>query len=84
MDLRALGVLGGRRPAAEADDEEDERRLDGDEDDGADGEDEPVELVDRLAARGRGLRRADAAVAGALAQGDGNDAEREHRRARRR
>ena len=45
-------------PAAEADDEEDERGLDGDEHDGADGEHEPVELADRLAARRRGLRRA--------------------------
>ena len=50
VDLRALDLVAGRPPAAKADDEEDERALDCDEDDGADGEDEPVELVDRLAA----------------------------------
>ena len=50
----------GRAPAPEADDEEDERGLDEDEDDRADGEDEPVELVDRLAARRAGIGRSDA------------------------
>jgi hypothetical protein len=80
VDLRALGVLGGRPPPAEADDEEHERGLDGDEDDGADGEDEPVELVDRLPARSCRLGRREAAVGRALAQRGGHDAEREHRK----
>ena len=79
VDLRALDLVAGRPPAAKADDEEDERALDCDEDDGADGEDEPVELVDRLAARGRRVRGADASVARVLPQSDRRDAEREHR-----
>ena len=52
VDLRPLGALGRVAPAAEADDEEDERRLDEDEDDRAEAEDDPVETRDRLPARG--------------------------------
>ena len=57
VDLRPLGALGRVAPAAEADDEEDERRLDKDEDDRAEAEDDPVETRDRLPARGLGARR---------------------------
>ena len=77
VDLRALGALRPCR-AAEADDEEDERGLDGDEDDRADGEDEPVELVDGLAARSRRLGRPEAAGPGSC-QRDRCRAERERR-----
>ena len=56
VDLRPLGALGRVASAAEADDEEDERRLDEDEDDRAEAEDDPVETRDRLAARGVGAR----------------------------
>jgi hypothetical protein len=64
MDLRALVVLGHGRAAPEADDEEDERRLDEHEDDRAEGEDDPVDLVDGLAAPGDRVRRSDAARGG--------------------
>ena len=77
--VRALGVLGRRAAAPEADDEEDERRLDGDEDNRADGEDEPVELVDRLAVRRCGARRGEAAVRGLLPECGRDDAEGERR-----
>ena len=79
VDLRALGSLGLRVPAAEADDEEDERGLHGDEDDRTDGEDEPVELVDRLPARGSRIGGAEAAIARILSQCDRCRPEREHR-----
>ena len=67
-----------RAAAAEADDEEDERRLDGDEDDGADGEDEPVELVDRLAVRrSRGSPAQKPPFDGSCPNAAGDDAEGE-------
>jgi hypothetical protein len=59
VDLWALGALRRVAPAAKADDEEDERRLDEDEDKGADPEDDPVQAADRLPARGVGRGRAD-------------------------
>jgi hypothetical protein len=54
VDLRPLRVAGGPPSPAEADDEEDKGGFDGDEDEGADPEHEPVELVDGIAARGLG------------------------------
>jgi hypothetical protein len=83
VDLGPFGGLGRPTTPAEADDEEDERRLDGDEGDGADRDNRPVELADRLPAVGLRSGRPETPWRRARRAGKGEDGEDERKRGER-